>query len=145
MELNQKLSDLAKDMENAQHAIDNFQTDHDKLRLHDIEYVKSFISFQFLANSEFFISDDDDDSDDEDEERREGSTPDGEEQEAGADGDGEAGPSRPRAKKDQELRVYGSEELRRLKHTELVADTELLDGLFFPSCSTLSRANPASC
>ncbi|KAJ2917163.1 hypothetical protein MD484_g3255, partial [Candolleomyces efflorescens] len=106
MELNQKLADLAKEIEGAQHAIDNFQTDHDKLRLHDID-------------------EDDDESDDEDEERREGSTPGAEEQEAGADG--EAGPSRPRAKKDQELKVYSSEELRRLNRDELVADTELLD------------------
>ncbi|RXW12128.1 hypothetical protein EST38_g13726, partial [Candolleomyces aberdarensis] len=104
MELNQKLSDLAKEMEGAQNALDKYETDHNKLRLHDIG--------------------DDDDSDDEDEEKREGSTPDGEEQEGGADG--EDGP-KPKAKKDHELRVYGAEELKRLKHSELVADTELLD------------------
>ncbi|KAF6748357.1 RecF/RecN/SMC N terminal domain-containing protein [Ephemerocybe angulata] len=109
MELNQKIADLEKDIGTYEIHVNKYKSQHDGLRLIDIE------------------EDDDDDSDDEDEANKpEGSTAEGDEQEQDIKPDPEeAAPSKP--KKDLELKSYSTAELKGFKQNELVADTELLD------------------
>ncbi|KAF9469527.1 RecF/RecN/SMC N terminal domain-containing protein [Collybia nuda] len=107
MEIQQDLSDQEKEKEKNEGLILHWQTEHDKLRLEDV---------------------DDEDDEDEDEE----TSPPGEKSDQ-QDDEVKAEPGGPRKKKPREstpandFHTYSTDELSRFKKQELVADTELLD------------------
>ncbi len=122
--------------------MDRSQADHDKLRLEDVEYVDS--SFSLRCDS-FIGSDEDEDEDDpqgdgggEDENGREGQI----KREKGENAEPvvkiEEGIEPASSKKGRrghntpsnELYIYSAAELSRLNQRELLADVQLLDGLF---------------
>jgi structural maintenance of chromosome 4 len=123
------LTDVKKEIEEVKIAVDKHQDSHDKLRLYDIEWVlfDLLTCVSFLTDSS--RDDDDDDSDDDEEgDKPEGSTPEGDE-DAEMKPEDEEAPRKP-VKKGQELKLYTEQELRGFKQKELIADTELLDGVF---------------
>ncbi|KAG6864805.1 hypothetical protein C0991_007028 [Blastosporella zonata] len=117
MEIKQRLADIRKDSDENDRIIDHWRTEHDNLRLEEI---------------------DDDDDDDEEEENPDATTAAQATEQLGAETQGEDGVKpdpdalRPTKKpKDKatslELHVYRPEELARYKKRELAADAELLD------------------
>mgnify|MGYP001175463736 CR=1 FL=1 len=129
MELEQQKSNVVKELTDVKAALDTFDAQHDKLRLHDIEYVVTLQGKEIYSPT--LLRDDSDDSDDEDEEERA--------EAMDADGDEDV---KPKKKKDElTLKTYSVDELRKHKREALLADTELLDGQPVPwsfSCLKLT-------
>ncbi|EFI28737.1 hypothetical protein CC1G_13763 [Coprinopsis cinerea okayama7 len=108
LEIKNKITDTKKIIDNCQEQIDDCTDRHDKLKLHDID-------------------EEEDDSDDEED----GEHADGEgDGEGHDDGEGEPNikpdPDAP-PKQSEQLKLYGEDELRKMRKDALLADTELLD------------------
>lgn len=158
MELTQRLNDKKNELKENRNTMDRSQAEHDKLRLVDVEYVNFYSrSYQFsFAGS---------DEEDEDEEHQGGD--DNLQEEHGHEGQvssthGRRGESdnKPVVKTEEgcepapskksrqahkppsnELHIYSAAELSRLNQRELLADVQLLDGLFISVISPYLLTN----
>ncbi|KAF8129892.1 RecF/RecN/SMC [Boletus edulis] len=112
MELTQKLGDIKKEAASNEEALQHWQTEHDKLKLQEI---------------------DDDEDEDEEEPEAEATAGDGEPSEPQVkqeDGEPSAQPPKKPSKPRQssnELHIYSVEELAQFRKRDLVADSEYLD------------------
>jgi hypothetical protein len=146
VELTQRLNDKKTELKENKTIMDRSQTEHDKLRLEDVEYVDSFlVELRFSTVG----SDEDEDEDDpqedggvEDENVREGQVPStkrGKGENADPVVKVEEGVEPASIKKTRrghntssnELYIFSAAELSRLNQRELLGDVQLLDGLFF--------------
>jgi structural maintenance of chromosome 4 len=129
MELQQSLNDTKKEVADNEKALDHWRTQHDALRLEEIEYAAAFSRFPVALT--LIHSDDDDDDDPELPAEPNAATEGVEGSEAQVVKPEPIDPSLPTGKvktPSYELHIYTEEELSRLKKKEMVADTELLDG-----------------
>jgi structural maintenance of chromosome 4 len=146
MELQQSLNDTKKEAAENERALDHWRTQHDGLKLEEIECVPS-VCLSYLANSA--LSDDDDEINEMEQAEPSESTeapeaPEATEKtdiaEANTD-DGqepnsppvkeESAPAKRKAREStpsNELHIYSVEELSKFKKREMIADAELLDG-----------------
>jgi len=121
----QKLQKLEGEAKDNQERIDHWSTEHDKLRLEDIESVAFFRTP--MATSDLYHDSDDDEEEEEEEPEEAGEEQVKKEGEVKSEVKAEPGVNK-KSKDANELHIYHEDELMLLKPNQLLADVQLLDG-----------------